>query len=191
MFYHKGITLFVPDRVYYPREDSLLLADVLEKRKLKNKKVLDMGCGSGFLAILMARSANVTATDTNSLAVKITAENAKRNGVKLKALKSDLFKSVKGRYDLIVFNPPYLPVDDEFRDQAYDGGKDGRTVIRKFIKNTSRYLRKNGSILLLISSLTGEKEVLDLFGKNKLKAKVIARKKVPWEELMVIEASIS
>ena len=188
MFYHKGITLFVPDKVYYPREDSLLLAGVLEKQKLRKKKVLDMGCGSGFLAILLAKTAIVTATDSNSLAVKITMDNAKRNNVRLKAVKSDLFKKVKGRYDLIVFNSPYLPIDDEHKDASYDGGKDGRAVIRRFIKNAKKYLKKNGKALLLISSLTGEKEVLGLFSNNKFKTRVLTREKVPWEELIVIEA---
>ena len=81
MFYHKGITLFVPDKVYYPREDSLLLADVLEKAKVKGD-VLDIGCGSGLLALLMAKSAKVTATDVCSLAVKTTLQNAALNKIK-------------------------------------------------------------------------------------------------------------
>ena len=105
-----------------------------------------------------------------------------------KAVKSDLFKRVKGKYDIIVFNPPYLPVDDEYKDITFDGGKDGRAVIKRFLRNAGKHLKKKGKILLLISSLTGEKEVLALFENNKFKTRVLARQKVPLEELMVIEA---
>lgn len=199
MFYHKGITLYVPDKVYYPREDSLLLAGVLEKKKLSGS-ILDIGCGSGLLAIIMAKAANVTAVDVSSLAVKTTIQNAEINKIKLKALQSDLFSKVKGRFDLVVFNPPYLPeldaaeldgqAENVNKDITYTGGKTGREVITKFAKDVKKYLKKNGKILLLLSSLTGEKEVLSLFKANKLKTKIIARQKVPFEELMVIEAGL-
>ena len=197
MFYHKGITLFVPDRVYYPREDSLLLAGILEKKKLKGS-ILDIGCGSGLLALIMAKSADVIAVDINSLAVKTTLQNADANDIKLKVLQSDLFSKVKGRYNMIVFNPPYLPIQKQTNaegviadeDVTYSGGSTGRVVINKFIKNAGKHLRKSGKILLLISSLTGEKEVLDLFRKNSFKTKIVARQKIPWEELIVIEAGL-
>ncbi len=201
MFYHKGITLYVPDKVYYPREDSLLLANVLEKTKLKGS-ILDIGCGSGLLAIIMAKAAEVTAVDVCSLAVKTTLQNAEINKIKLKAIQSDLFSKVKGKFDLIVFNSPYLPAQPNanldgqptetnlYNDITYSGGKKGRTVITKFIRNVKKYLKKNGKILLLISSLTGEKEVLTLFKANNFKTKIISRQKIPWEELMIIEAGL-
>jgi release factor glutamine methyltransferase len=204
MFYHKGITLYVPDKVYYPREDSLLLAEVLEKTKIKGS-ILDIGSGSGLLAIIMAKAADVTAVDVSSLAVKTTLQNAEINKIKLKAMQSDLFSKVKGKFDLIVFNPPYLPAQAEtnlngqatdtkdanlYNDITYSGGKKGRTVISKFVRNAKKYMKKNGKILLLISSLTGEKEVLALFNKNRFKTKIIARQKIPFEELMVIEAGL-
>jgi len=204
VFYHKGITLYVPDKVYYPREDSLLLADVVEKKKLKGD-ILDIGCGSGLLAIIMAKAAEVTAVDVCSLAVKTTLQNAEINKIKLKAIQSDLFSKVKGKFDLVVFNPPYLPAQpsanldgqpidakdaNAYNDITYSGGEKGRTVITKFIKNVKKYLKKNGKILLLISSLTGEKEVLALFKENQFKTKIIAKQKIPFEELMVIEAGL-
>lgn len=184
-FYYKEIVLEIPDSVYYPREDSLLLAKILEKEPLKGR-YLDMGCGSGFLAILMAKSADVTAVDINKEAIKATKENAEKNNVKIKAFVSDLFSFVDESFDLIVFNPPYLPTKDE--SEQWSGGKSGREVIEKFVHQAGNHLEKNGKILLLISSLTGEKVVLDLFSNNGFSASIIARKKVPWEELMVIEA---
>ncbi len=215
-FYYNNIELEVPDSVYCPREDSLLLAKAVENIRLKSKKILDMGCGSGFLSILMAKDNNVTAADINEEAVKAAKENAARNNVKLRALQSDLFSDIHEIFDIIVFNPPYLPEPFSFaickersslrsqRSKAslqkknprekesiqWDGGRSGRDAIEKFIRQAKSHLNKNGKILLLISSLTGEKEVIGLFEKNGFKAGIIAREKIPWEELMVIEAYI-
>lgn len=197
-FYYKGIELEVPDSVYYPREDSLLLAKAVENIRLKSKKILDMGCGSGFLSVLMARDNSVTAADINEEAVKATRENAARNNVKLRALQSDLFSDIHEIFDIIVFNPPYLPEPFSFAKKnprekesiQWDGGRSGRDAIEKFISSAKNHLNKNGKILLLISSLTGEKEVTRLFEKDGFKAGTIAREKIPWEELMVIEAYI-
>ena len=186
-FYHGDIILDVPETVYYPREDSLLLAKALENESLK-KKVLEIGCGSGFLSIVMAKKgAEVTAVDGSKDAVEATRLNAKKNDVSLTCFGSDLFSSVTSKFDLIVFNPPYLP--DESNDATYSGGKTGRKVIEKFIENTKDFLERDGKILLLISSLTGENEVLSLFHNCGFKTTIVAREKIPWEELIVIDCN--
>ncbi len=185
-FFYNSLELEAPDSVYYPREDSLLLAKVTENLHLKNKKILDMGCGSGFLAILLAKSNRVIAADIDEEAIKTTEENARKNKAGIRTIKSDLFSSVKEKFDIIILNPPYLP--DESDDKTYSGGMSGRNTIEKFIKEAKNYLNKSGKMLLLISSLTGEKEVLELFERNGFSARVAAREKIPWEELIVIEA---
>ncbi len=186
-FYYKDLILEIPSSVYYPREDSLLMAKTLENADFRNKKCLDMGCGSGLLAIIMAKNNDVTAVDINKEAVRATIANANKCEVKLKAFFSDLFSFIKDSYDLIVFNSPYLPVPDD-KDITYSGGRTGREVIGRFISQVKACLNKDGRVLLLISSLTGEKTVLDAFSNNNFSARTIAREKVPWEELIVIEA---
>jgi len=193
-FYHGALALDVPQGVYYPREDSLLLAKALENTELKDKRSMEIGCGSGFLSIVMARrNANVTAVDISENAVNASNDNAKKNAVALTCFQSDLFSAVTGKFDLIVFNPPYLPEDDEAKylgtekQQLYGGGG-GREVIQEFISQSASHLAEGGRLLLLISSLTGEKEVTGLFHTSGFKAKVVAREKIQWEELMVIEA---
>lgn len=188
--------LEVPESVYYPREDSLLLAEVVEKQRLEGKKALDLCCGSGLIGIIMAKhGAAVTAADINEGAAEITRANAAKNGVKLAAVKSDLFSSVAGRFDFIACNPPYLPeqgyvkrvIEEKSLNQWY-GGSNGREVIEKIVPQATDRLNHNGKFILLISSLTGEKEVLELFDAYGFTCKVAARKKIPWEELVVIEA---
>lgn len=186
-FYHKELILDVPESIYYPREDSLLLAKVLEKESLQDKKVLEVGCGSGFLSIVMAKKgAEVTAVDIDKNAINTAKGNAKSNNAEINCFESGLFSAITSKFDLLVFNPPYLP--DEGIDRTYAGGRTGRETIERFIKQARTHLNKNGKILLLISSLTGEKDVMSLFHKHGFKTRIASREKVPWEELMVIEA---
>ena len=188
-FFYKDMELDVPESVYFPREDSELLAGVIESMRLKDKDALEVGCGSGLLSIIMARKhARVTAVDINPAAVEATTENAKKNHIHLIARTSYLFDRVEGKFDLIVFNPPYLPVGEDENDITYSGGSTGREIIEVFVSYARNYLKKGGRILMIISSLTGEEEVLELFGQARMRAKPVARKKISWEQLIVIMA---
>jgi len=188
-FYYKKMEFEVPESVYEPREDSMLLAKTLERLKLKGAAALEIGCGSGFLSVLLAKKkADVTAVDINPEAVETTKLNAKASKTHVNAFQSDLFSSVEGRFDLIVFNPPYLPAEE--RDVTYSGGKSGRDTIEKFIVQAKKYLNPGGGVMIVISSLTGEKEVIELFKEQGMKATVIDKEKVPWEELIVLGANL-
>ncbi len=188
-YFYKDLSLEIPTSVYLPREDSELLAEAVEQQELKGRKCLDMGCGSGLLAFVMSKKgAAVTAADVNLEAVKTTRENAESNGAGVYAVYSDLFSNIKEKFDLIVFNPPYLPGEgSEKKELTYYGGKDGRETITMFLQQAGKFLRKNGRIFLLISTVTGEREVSGIARENGYSVKETARKKVPWEELIVME----
>src|SRR3989344_8023357 len=97
-FFYKNLILEVPETVYYPREDSLLLAKIIEQENLKKKSILEIGSGSGFLAILMAQQgAEVIAADINEEAVKTVNLNAKNNNINLKVISSDLFEKIEDK----------------------------------------------------------------------------------------------
>ncbi len=191
-YFYKDLTLDIPDSCYYPREDSELLAEIVEEHDLKGKRCLDMGCGPGLLAVIMAqKGAVVTAADLNLEAVQATRGNAVANNADIYAIFSDLFSNIAEKFDLIVFNPPYLPGEDKENNEAtYYGGKDGRSVIKNFLAIAKNFLKRNGKILLLISTVTGEKEVIDIAADNDYSVNQVARKKVPWEELIVLELVI-
>jgi release factor glutamine methyltransferase len=179
--------------VYPPSEDTYLLAEVLMKQSLQGKRVLEVGCGSGFLAALAAaKGAEVTAVDVDENAVQAAKALLKKEGKSAEIFQSDLFESVKGKFDLIIFNPPYLPDSDgeaAFASPQWSGGPSGRVVIERFVSEAGKFLNTGGKVLLLISSLTEESEVISFFHSRKFEARVIARKKLDWEELIVIEAS--
>lgn len=200
MFYYKTrdneiIKLNMHESVYEPREDSLLLAKVLEEElercKAKNeskKSVLEIGCGSGLLSIIAAkRGCDVTAADINPAAVECAERNAELNNVRIKAVLSNLFDNAGGKFGLIVFNPPYLPEEQTEDSMAWAGGKN-LEVITRFIENAKLHLNDNGRILIVISSLSKPEAVLNQFADNCFVAEIEAEQKIPWEKLFVIGA---
>ena len=138
--------------IYEPREDSFLLQK--QVRKFAEGRVLDMGTGSGFQAVAATETADyVLAVDINSEAV----EYVKKKGIN--AIQSDLFENVNGQFDIIIFNPPYLPEDpDEPADSKLTttGGKEGFELLLRFLEDARKYLSEEGMILVLVSSLTGK-----------------------------------
>ena len=149
--------------IYEPAEDSYLMSDVLKKELKKllivnsELKLLEIGVGSGInldvaLKVGVNRK-NIIGTDINSKAVSYC------KSLGFKVIKSDLFSNVKGKYNLIIFNPPYLPLDkDEPKSSrmATTGGRKGNEIIIKFLKQAQRHLNKDGKIFLITSSLSEE-----------------------------------
>ncbi len=175
------VRLIVFDGVYDPSDDSYLLLEAVKgKKKLK---VLDMGCGTGIIAINLAKQGcKVTAVDVNEKAIENAKFNAEINGVNIEVFKSDLFSNVKGCFELITFNPPYLPTEGE--DIAWDGGREGIEVIRKFLKDAHKHLEENGEIYVVMSSLSNTKKIFDEFGKIYRFDKVLS-KRFFFEEISV------
>jgi release factor glutamine methyltransferase len=168
--------------IYQPAEDTFLMQEVLEKElpKLINNKTkfLEIGCGSGYLLEVANKfldKSQITGCDINPEAVKY----CKTKGFNV--IQSDLFSTIPDKFDIIIFNPPYLPEDkreDKESQLATTGGKKGDEVIKEFLKQAKQHLSKEGKIFLLVSSLTPS---------EKIHGKVIARKKLFMEELTVIQ----
>lgn len=165
--------------IYEPAEDSFLLQKYV--RKYAHRKVLDMGTGSGIQALTaLEKTKDVSAVDIDPLAINLL----KKKEVNAKV--SDLFSNVKGKFDLIIFNPPYLPADkreDADSARSTTGGKKGYELIEKFLKRAKRFLKKDGKILIVFSSLTGN--VLSLFKKYGYGFEKLEEKKVFMEMLYV------
>jgi len=154
---YNGLRMMIPESVYEPAEDSFMLADAASGLK---GRVLEIGCGSGIASLAAAKTADsVLGVDINPEAVECARVNAERNGIKnAKFLESDLFSAVEGRFDAILFNPPYLPTAEDEHvagelDKAFDGGKSGREVLDRFLSEFDHHLKEGGILLLVQSSL--------------------------------------
>jgi release factor glutamine methyltransferase len=173
--------------VFRPHSDALLLAAVLRERGLaRGASVLDVFTGSGVIAVAAAREGarDVTAVDLSRRAVATVRLNARRNGVRVRALRGDLFAPVGAeRFDLILANPPYLPGDDELpragAARAWEGGAGGRALVDRLCDRARDRLAPGGRLLLVQSSLTGEAETLGRLAAAGLRAAVLARRRGP------------
>lgn len=171
---------------YEPREDSLLLEKNI--KRYARGRVLDMGTGLGIQAIEASGYANkVIATDISRRSLRIAKRNAREERTRnITFRKSDLFSRIAGKFDLIIFNPPYLPIDKDIPyDPTTDGGKKGYEVIEGFMAQTDDYLKPDGKILLLFSSLTKKREVDRIIKQHLFKSKVVDKKKISFETLYV------
>ena len=153
--------------IYYPREDSYLLEKHV--KRLSFGSVLDMGTGTGIQALAAAgnrRVNKVLAVDISKESVDYCKKDSKHRKITFKA--SNLFKNItKQKFDTIIFNPPYLPQESARRDITTEGGRKGYETIQQFFEKAGDYLKPDGNILLLFSSLTNRKMV-EQFLRNKM-----------------------
>jgi release factor glutamine methyltransferase len=105
----------------------------------------------------------------------------------------DLFDGIEGRFDLIAFNPPYLPTEPwepkDMASRAWDGGVDGRRVLDHFIGEARDHLAEDGSILLVQSSLNDLPRTINGLQSQSLDAMIVAEKAFFFERLYLLEAS--
>ncbi len=164
---------------YPPSEDTFFLVDNIENEK--GDFALDIGSGSGYLTKLLSENFSfVVGTDINYEVLKHQTYKTKNliccNG-------SD---ALKVKFDLIVCNLPYLATD-EILDIATDGGAEGLEIPLKIIKSAILCLNTTGKFLFVTSSLSNYQALIDATKKEGLTAKVIAKKKLFFEELILVE----
>jgi release factor glutamine methyltransferase len=173
-----------PDDVYSPAEDSFLMLEALSTIPVTNKKVLDLGTGSGILGLYCAmRGAIATVTDIDPAAVIYARKAAQTLGLTLTAVHSDLFSNVSERFDLVIFNPPYLS-SETFEDRTVDGGKSGRVLVERFLAGLPTHLNENGIALLLLSSQNDPASLMA--DQQVFEASVVAKRALFFEELQVL-----
>ena len=174
-----GYKIKVDERVLIPRPETEELAMLVVGVAEEGQSVLDLCTGSGAIAIATYkelekynRKVKMTATDISADALALAKENAEANEADILFIQSDLFSRIRGRFDIIVSNPPYIPsaeIDTLQREvQAYeprlalDGGADGLDFYRKIAQESGKYLNRGGIVILEVGQ--GEaQEVVKLF----------------------------
>lgn len=175
-FYSKFITHIIFNvNVYpYPHKNcqnwdftTLILKKALDKFVKNNQNVLEIGTGHlAILSIYIAKkkNVNITAVEINNETIKNALTNAEKNDIKVNFKQSDLFSNVEGSFDIIFFNPPYVPTEwalknnkhlytNSIFDIIWNGGPDGCDTIKRFLNNVRDYTHEDSIILLGVNSL--------------------------------------
>ena len=178
-----GYNFIVDENVLIPRLDTeILIEKLIEEVKSRHNEtsVLDIGTGSGAIAIILNKETNakVMAVDISEKALEIAKKNAEINKAEVEFIHSDLFSNISGlKFDIIVSNPPYIEtsvietLDDEVKLNepilALDGGEDGLDFYRKIVNEASKYLKNNGKLFFEIGY--NQSESVSLLMKAKFK----------------------
>ena len=162
-----NVKIKVNKKVLIPRyetEELILLAIQLIKEKGKYHNILDLCCGSGFIGIALKKafpSLNILQSDISNAAIKQTLINLKINNLKNNVIKSNMFHNIYQKFDVIISNPPYLLKNDKKNmtksvlkyepQKALFAQEEGMFFYYQIEKNLSKYLNKNGLIILEIN----------------------------------------
>lgn len=181
-----GYTFKVNKEVLSPRMETEILVENVLKYAKDKMDILDIGTGSGAIAISLAKNvnANLTAVDISEKALEVAIYNAQQNKVKVNFKKSNLFDNLKKgvRFDIIVSNPPYIPTKDiELLDKevknydprlALDGGEDGLSFYKNIILASQKHLKKNGMLFFEIG-INQTADIKKLLKENYVVEKVV------------------
>ena len=194
-----GMQLKVDERVLIPRpETEELVKLILTENPEKNLKVLDIGTGSGAIALALAKNRpdwSVTAADISQDALDLSLENAYAQNLNLSFIKSDCFSEISSKYDIIVSNPPYISRADETEvglnvlhsepHLALFADEDGLAIYRRIAEDSKDYLNDGGKIYLEIGYKQGQ-SVPALFMENLPEKRVRTLKDQFGQDRMVV-----
>ena len=194
-----GMQLKVDERVLIPRPETEELVElILTENPEKNLKVLDIGTGSGAIALVLAKNRpdwSVTAADISQDALELATENANVQNLNLSFIKSDCFSKISSKYDIIVSNPPYISREDQEEvglnvlhsepHLALFADEDGLAIYRRIAEDSKDYLNDGGKIYLEIGYKQGQ-SVPALFMENLPEKRVRTLKDQFGQDRMVV-----
>ena len=194
-----GMQLKVDERVLIPRPETEELVDlILAENPDMNLSVLDIGTGSGAIALALAKNRpawSVTAADISQEALDVASENAKNQKFNIFFKKSDCFAEISEKYDIIVSNPPYISREDESEvglnvlysepHLALFADEDGLAIYRRIAEDAKDYLKDSGKIYLEIGYKQGQ-SVPALFRKHLPEKRVRTLKDQFGQDRMVV-----
>ncbi len=175
------------DGVYSPAEDTFLLAAAV--KTYVADKVLEIGIGSGLVVSeLVERSRLAVGVDIDVEVVRKVEEAFKWGWSKVNLVCCDSASPFReGVFDLVVFNPPYLPSDGTV-DRAVDGGRGGVEVSKRWFSEAARCLEEEGRIMFVTSSLSDVEELFEYVESLGFKVEVLSKTHLFFEDISVVKA---
>ena len=192
---YREMIFWIPDGVYPPAEDSFLLAEAI--KDARGDKAVDVGTGCGIQAIILSKNCKrVVATDIDSKCKAAVIINSILNNVSPPEFRlGDLYEPLEPdeKFDIIVFNPPYLK--EEYKvsipeSRWWSGGKNGRAIVRRFIKGLRNFLSPDGEAYLVINDNPPLEGTLKMIREERLNRKVINEVKVAFDKIYVLRLSL-
>ena len=194
-----GMQLKVDERVLIPRPETEELVElILAENPNGNLKVLDIGTGSGVIALSLAKNRadwSVTAADISQDALDLATENAKSLDLEITFIRTDCFSEISSKYDIIVSNPPYISREDQEEvglnvlhsepHLALFADEDGLAIYRRIAEDSKDYLNDGGKIYLEIGYKQGQ-SVPALFMENLPEKRVRTLKDQFGQDRMVV-----
>ncbi|MEE9586098.1 MAG: HemK2/MTQ2 family protein methyltransferase [Nitrososphaerales archaeon] len=179
------------DNIYSPAEDTFLLIKAI--RRYAADRVLEIGIGSGLvLSELVEKNNLAVGVDLDIQAVKSAKDSISNKPAwsKVNLVRCDSASPFRdGAFDLVVFNPPYLP-SEEIMDTTVDGGSGGVEVSMAWFREASRCLGKGGKIVFVASSLSDVEGLFEYVRGFGFGVEVLSRARLFFEELSVVEARL-
>lgn len=186
---YKGIKVLVKPSVFHPGFliSTHLFVDFMNTQAIENKAVLEIGAGSGLIALSCKKAgAEVVATDINQAAVNSLLESCKFNDLAIKVIQSDLFEAIPQQFfDVIISNPPYFPkAPSNDKERAFFCGSNFE-FFNNFFSNARCYLKPYGEIFMILSDDCDLKRIESIAYKYHWEMKEVFRKKKVGEWNMI------
>ena len=192
MLVKDGLTLEVFDGVYPPSEDTMLLLDCIVDYP---STALEVCCGTGLISLKLAKGGTkVIASDIDQRACRNTKYNARMNRLDhmIDVVRSDMLASVKGEFDVIYSNPPYLPFTDKVPENIWWSSSHGQqNKIYSLIEGAKNNLKICGVLLFVLSSLSETSNVMRFLEKNNFSYSVSKVSRFEFEEIFVMKCSLT
>lgn len=191
--------LLRPPGVYRAEGDTQMLTEVMRDGGYAlGRDVLDVGTGSGALALAAARAGarSVTAVDLSLRSVAATWVNSRLHGAAVSVRRGDLFAPVAGRrFGLVLANPPYVPartaeLPRHRKARCWDAGEDGRALLDRICAGVGEVLSSDGEVLLVHSAVCNTDLTLDALDRAGLVPEVLAKATVPFGPVMTARAAL-
>jgi release factor glutamine methyltransferase len=183
-----GLDLVIPPGVFHPDLflSTRLLAEHVRSLSLTRKTFLDLGTGSGRIALTAVRAGAIaTACDVNPSAVECAARNAERNQLRITAVLSDQFDALPGRFDVIAINPPYYDRDPStLAEHAFRAGEGHRYFVRLFPELADR-IRKGSEVFMVLSEDLDVERIRNIARTNGLEWRPVRTAK-RWGEVTTV-----
>ncbi|MFW6285987.1 MAG: HemK2/MTQ2 family protein methyltransferase [Nanoarchaeota archaeon] len=190
--------------IYEPQEDSYLLLkhtlNYLDNNFNKKKQTLDIcevGIGSGFVISNIAQKYNLHnyyGTDINKFAIDMTTQKFSKNKINIKLKKTNLLSKLNHKFDIILFNTPYLPLEKKekyenlsLKDKAIYGGKKGYEIIEEFIYQVGDKLKQEGIAIIIFSSYSNLKYIENLLLQNLYDFKILETQRFFFENIYALK----